>query len=679
MATKVNDFLKANPNYIGYANKANRTTPQTAKTNSKKGSGRLGKNGLSAWISELGGSGGALAGAATGAALGSVVPGIGNIVGGIAGGVIGGFAGGTGGRLAENQLRDNEYRLGDALKEGAVSGAFGAVGPSWQAARGLGALGKAGGSVGIRGGASLLSNMSDDAAKVAGKAIVSKGSKAGKAIGQGITNVDDLAYATRKGLQSAGGSLRSINRGMVAGNSGLSPDDVIRQNKALDGVNKWFSGIGKSAQYTNADDALKALSNTYKMSGEGAVKFGKSNSDDLLNRFIKNLDDNPVLKGNLTKQNSKIVSNLGDDIANFSGKNNSDFIEYMSKKINPRYRTISASGAAGSKESQILEAFRDAGKSLIDEKMATRSGINKQFSNLMGATSSLGKTITRDAGAGAGQGLTLGRILGNAAGAGMDVGGRGMQQIGKVTKVTTPLAIGAVARGAANQAMAPVVQNPTEEQQPTGQIVEGGVLTPDALYGSTAMNQDPVQMTGQETPQQSAYTLQQALAEAYQLAPNASESELLSYAKALQAESKGTQLSAQEKKAQKQAETALQGLTQLKQLFSSAGGGQNRLPGILGNIQGTVGANSQAEAYNKIRDSLTTSLARAFGETGVLTDQDREVYKQALPRLEDTPEEAQIKLQYLEDMLAGSSQSYGETDYGTQADLSSIISQYEGM
>ena len=216
------------------------------------------------------------------------------------------------------------------------------------------------------------------------------------------------------------------------------------------------------------------------------------------------------------------------------------------------------------------------------------------------------------------------------------------------------------------------------------QVLEGGVRMPDALYGNSAltggemggelgqMSQDTQGLeTGETMP---AYTLDQAMADIQRDPKNAA-----SYKWVYEQSQKtgGTQLTAQEKKAQKQAQTALQGLTQLKQLFSSAGGGQNRLPGILGNVQGKLGGNSKADSYNKIRDSLTTSLARAFGETGVLTDQDREVYKQALPRLEDTAEEAQIKLQYLEDMLAGSSQPL-ESDYGTQADLSSVISQYGG-
>jgi len=93
--------------------------PVTTKRRGRGGS-------ATSFISEAGGTGGALAGAATGAAIGSIVPGIGTAIGGILGAGIGGFAGGTGGRLAENKIRDDEYRIGDALKEGTISGVLGA-------------------------------------------------------------------------------------------------------------------------------------------------------------------------------------------------------------------------------------------------------------------------------------------------------------------------------------------------------------------------------------------------------------------------------------------------------------------------------------------------------------------------------------------------------------------------
>jgi hypothetical protein len=83
----------------------------------KKGRGGF----ASSLISEAGGTGGALTGAAIGTAL---LPGIGTVIGAGLGGAIGGF----GGRIAENEVRDNRVGLGDALTEGAISGVT-AAGP----------------------------------------------------------------------------------------------------------------------------------------------------------------------------------------------------------------------------------------------------------------------------------------------------------------------------------------------------------------------------------------------------------------------------------------------------------------------------------------------------------------------------------------------------------------------
>lgn len=79
-----------------------------------------------ALTSELGGAGGAAGGAAIGTAI---MPGVGTLLG--AG--IGGFLGGAGGRIAENEIRDNRVGLGDALKEGAVSGVLSGAGAGYNA------------------------------------------------------------------------------------------------------------------------------------------------------------------------------------------------------------------------------------------------------------------------------------------------------------------------------------------------------------------------------------------------------------------------------------------------------------------------------------------------------------------------------------------------------------------
>jgi hypothetical protein len=91
---------------------------------------------LTSIISELSGAGGAAGGAAAGAAAGSVVPGVGTVIGGLAGAILGGFAGGTGGRLAENKVRDNKWNAGSAVKEGALDAAFSGLGSGYQALKG---------------------------------------------------------------------------------------------------------------------------------------------------------------------------------------------------------------------------------------------------------------------------------------------------------------------------------------------------------------------------------------------------------------------------------------------------------------------------------------------------------------------------------------------------------------
>lgn len=657
---------------------ARKTASKTTK--SKKGSGN--QSFLSSIISELGGAGGAAGGAAAGAALGSVVPGIGNIVGGIAGGIIGGFGGGTAGRLVENKVRDNEYRLGDALKEGAVSGAIGAVGPTWQAARGLSALGKAGGSAGIKGGLGLLGGMTDDTAKVAGKAIVKSGAKAGKAVGQGILNADDLAYASRKGLQSAGGKMRGVNRGIVAGNSGLTPDDVVRQNKALDSVNKWFSGVGKSPQIENVDDAMKALSNTYKVSGEGARKFGQK-SDAVINGFLKNLDENQLLRNRLTPKAQKLVSSLADDVTNI--KTDADFVEFMSKKINPLFRDLK-NGNPGSVDTQIYEAFRKAGKSVIDEKMATRSGINKQFANLMGATESLGRTVTRDAGAGASQGLTLGRIAGNLAGGGMDIAGRAMQQAGKVTKYTTPLLTGAISRGAVS------TSQPQEMSPEAAPMQDPTTLPPSDIYQQDMSMQDMGNVP--QAPQESIYPLEQAIAD-YQAAPNAkAQKQVMEYydfiSKAEAAQNKAatataggpniTKVTGQQYVLASRGANAVQ---QLAQLIQNDPGVINRLatPGRkLPIVGGSISRATGTGDYDAISYNVANALLRL--ETGAQANPEeiKNLQTQLMPRAGDSPETIQIKLQQLQEAFSAFLNTANGQDAMSGAnDLSSLIQGYGGM
>lgn len=594
MATNVQDFLKQQPNYVGQSNTANRT-PQ------KKGSKN--QSWLSSIISEIGGASGAAGGAAIGTAL---LPGVGTVIG--AG--LGGLLGGTGGRLAENKIRDDEYRLGDALKEGAISGALSGAGAGYQAIKG-----------GAKGAAALAGS------------------------------VDDTGR-----LASAGGKLRTVQRGIVpgidqGGGRALSTKAAFAQNSAIDDATKGFKGLTKGSQFTQVEKKLGDVTKAYKLTPEAQSLIDEDEIFKLMQNIEGNIGNNASLRGRLGSAQG-VLDNVYDDLSKMSGKSRGDFVDFAAE-VNKKASSIVNKGNVGSKEVQVWEEIRNATKNLIDESpsFADKSGLNKQLSTLMGAKQNLSKTITRDQGAGASQGLTVGRLASNIAGSGADILGRGLQAAGRATTgVPAQLVKGTGTRGVVNNmvggtAVPQEVDTTLYGPQAQGMPMDGAMVDPTTL-------EQPDQMA-----MQSPYTLEQALADIQRDPTN--QADYMKYYDFVNEATQGGKLTAQEKKAQQQANTAVQGLSQLKSLYSQAGGGQGRLRGIAGNVLGKGGQNSKANSYNQIRNSLTTTLARAFGETGVLTDQDREVYLQALPRLEDNPEEAAAKLQYLEEMLAGSQPGLG--------------------
>lgn len=93
--------------------------------------------GRGGFLTSLISEGGAIGGGAQGAAIGSIAGPIGTLAGGAIGAGIGAF----GGRLAENKIRDDEFKVGEAAKEGAISAVFGAS--PIKAAKGLTAASKA--------------------------------------------------------------------------------------------------------------------------------------------------------------------------------------------------------------------------------------------------------------------------------------------------------------------------------------------------------------------------------------------------------------------------------------------------------------------------------------------------------------------------------------------------------
>lgn len=107
-----------------------------------------------------------------------------------------------------------------------------------------------------------------------------------------------------------------------------------------------------------------------------------------------------------------------------------------------------------------------------------------------------------------------------------------------------------------------------------------------------------------------------------------------------------------------------QQLNDLNLANTSVGG---KITGTARNIATTVGGSPDVEVYNDLLESYAVPLARAIGETGVLSDQDKEAIMSALPKITDSKEKAQEKLNSFRNLIYArmgtSSTSSSTSDY----------------
>lgn len=113
-------------------------------------------------------------------------------------------------------------------------------------------------------------------------------------------------------------------------------------------------------------------------------------------------------------------------------------------------------------------------------------------------------------------------------------------------------------------------------------------------------------------------------------------------------EDDGTGMSTTQQKAANKMADASAIADQIEEVFAQAGGGGG-VTGYLTKLGAKIpGVASEARAYESIRKASIGPLARAIsGEVGVLTDRDIARAENLLPRLDDTPYEARLKLQNL--------------------------------
>jgi hypothetical protein len=173
------------------------------------------KGGRGGPLTSLISEGGAIGGAALGTAL---LPGIGTIAGAGIGGLLG--------RLTENQVRDDRWGVGDAAKEGALSGAFASIAPLFKAAKGGVAASKAGGSL-------------DDAIMAAKS-------------GFGARSVPGASRLTNTSTSLKSGVINPKTKASVFG--AAEDAEIVKV------VDKYVKGANATQKYRNLQPAFKGLS-----------------------------------------------------------------------------------------------------------------------------------------------------------------------------------------------------------------------------------------------------------------------------------------------------------------------------------------------------------------------------------------------------------------------------------
>ena len=700
MATRASDFLAQNPNYIGRANTSKRTSPKKEdEKKSKRGSGN--QSWLSSIISEVAGAGGATGGAALGAGIGAGFGGVGALPGAVIGGLIGGFGGGFGGRLVENQVRDNEFRVGDAAKEGLVSGAFGAGGAGFQGIRGLGALGKTvpgGAKFGTKAitGAKALGGLSDDAAK----AVVLGGKKTGQAIGTGL--VDDLGR-----LQYSGISMQKGASGLGAGAKAKGMERLGAQQG--DDLLQFMKN--NRIPVSAPEKALRPVEKLNKQTGARlAEAFNKSTinySDDALKVATSSVDD--------AIKNSPAISKLSGQAAKDFAKQKQLFLNAKTpakmwefkKALGPQINFGASADSKTVQKELVARLFRSQADEVLNNSVKGVAQQNAKYS-----TGKTLETLLKEASKPADRAGLWSRIMTSEAARGTEAKiGQGIQGVGNVlasapVRTGSQLARGTATRGLANSMMAepqnPSMQDPMMQEQGY-QDVDGGVLTPEALYGTGALSgaiqgfDQPMMSQDMQQPQQ-AYGLEQGLQDAYRvLGDGATSSQYLQYAKAFmdqnEAQSGGASGPDITKVTGQQYQLAQRGASsvdQLEQLLMADPGVLNRsaapgrkLPIVGGFISDAAGTGD----FDAIGYNVASALLRI--ETGAQANPQeiKNLQTQMMPRAGDSPETVQTKLAQLRQAFAGilntangspNSMNYAPQGYAPQQpDLSSMMMEQQ--
>lgn len=330
----------------------------------KRGSGDQG------FLSSLMSEGGALGGAALGAAAGSAVPVIGTAIGGILGAGLGAF----GGRLAENQVRDNEFRVGDAAKEGALTTVLAGPLKLGKYAMGAGKAAKAG--AGITG---ALASGADDAAK-----FTLRGAVGNKLSGTADDLVTKQFRFTPSQLKNFKGKFGE-DAGEVLRKYGMNnADDIAKKGiqplqTQFDDLVQAIPGVPKETVRKNLNKRISELSKAAPSDSKALAKQLKAESDTLLAQFDDVVDPKQLNQ----------IKNQFDSLVNYTEKTANPSRYGVNKRVADAVReSLQQSDSSGSLKTvgRELQKLRQLADNAAKQAELGKGSLPLGLSTLLGGT-----------------------------------------------------------------------------------------------------------------------------------------------------------------------------------------------------------------------------------------------------------------------------------------------------
>lgn len=476
----------------------------------------------------------------------------------------------------------------------------------------------------------------------------------------GIRNVNDFQDVASKITGNEG----AINLGKmnIIANSPKTVTATTWRNKALDTLND-ATGITdrdekaiRSILQKTDDNIQKSISN--RLGTSRAAGVGEAHPEDLY-RAAQDLQSKAYKSlGNKSYQAASDVQQAKFDILNTAARELKDTVDNsVSKEGIPdsiKNDIIADLQSRGIKNKKIIDQVKNA-KSIgdlnkLESPFVKASQIGEQTASAANTRSLSVPTDYR--------GTTITGLAANAATPTINrQAGRGLLAIAnkKVPEIPGPLPeavkqIGAVgnipiARGIGDMVQAPEPGQNQELPNTTNENVED--------YDKSAIYQGYLPPEQDSSPFSSDNIQKLIIADLANGGKNVGT--LLSLYETF-GKSQEPQLTSKQIEAQDRAQAGLTALDQIEQAFTNAGGGQGFLGGLT-NLAGNLKLNPQAEAYNRIRNSAISLIARGLGGSAQGSDKDRADIEQALPSITDSPEAARIKIQSLRDRLSAGSLS----------------------